>query len=186
MYAAETIQSRKLFKSGNYMRKYGVEKLLKSNSHRTVLLHVERSIFLFPFIYLCSSFLINIIRIYSGPLPSTICWWYKFFLNFGPLGLSFSFCTITSVRVSILEFLQVKWPTSIKFPPSWIWLTNHRAGIRIWLSDWSARIHGGIFQLIGHRRYFGIFWSLEYLIFLILVFCNGWEIQFIGMQWWIL
>ena len=82
------------------------KKLLKSNFHRTVLLHVERSIFVFGFVCLCSYFLINTIRIYSGPLPSTICWWNKFFINFGSIGLLFSFCASTSVRVSILESLQ--------------------------------------------------------------------------------
>ena len=87
------------------IQKY-IEKPINSNFHRTVLLHVERSLFLFAFICLCSFFLINIIRIHSGPLPSAVCWWYKFFLNFGPYGLFFSFCTITFVRVSIIEFLE--------------------------------------------------------------------------------
>ena len=74
--------------------------LLQSFSYRTVVTHLDRSIYCYVFFYLCTAYPLHIIKGYYGPFPPALCWWLKWILNFVPMGILFSFCLNITLRVS--------------------------------------------------------------------------------------
>ena len=68
---------------------------------RTVLLHSERILFIYAFVYACIPFFLDTIRIYFGNLPYFLCWWIKFFRNFSTIGMEFGFTFAFIFRVKL-------------------------------------------------------------------------------------
>ena len=67
---------------------------------RTVLLHSERTIYIYALSYIFLPLWWDTLRIYSGPLSEFTCWWYKFFKNFITTAVLLGFNFIILVRVS--------------------------------------------------------------------------------------
>ena len=76
-------------------------KLIFTNLYRTVLTHVEKSLYCYLFFSLCTAYPLFLTRRYAGPFPEVLCWWMKLLVNFVPNCLLFSFCVNIILRVSI-------------------------------------------------------------------------------------
>ena len=70
------------------------------NLIRTVLLHLERIVYIYGLSYIVLPLWLDTLRIYVGPLSALICWWYKFFKNFTTAAALLGFNFIILVRVS--------------------------------------------------------------------------------------
>ena len=70
------------------------------NLIRTVLLHLERIVYIYGLSYIVLPLWLDTLRIYVGPLSESICWWYKFFKNFTTAAALLGFNFIILVRVS--------------------------------------------------------------------------------------
>ena len=66
---------------------------------RTVLLHSERTIYIYALSYIFLPLWWDTLRIYVGPLSEITCWWYKFFKNFITTAVLLGFNFIILVRV---------------------------------------------------------------------------------------
>ena len=69
---------------------------------RTLLTHAEFIIVFYVLIYQCIPMLMDTIRIVSGPMNPTLCWWNIFFKNFCAFGIELGCCISIVVRVSLL------------------------------------------------------------------------------------
>ena len=79
--------------------------------YRTMLVHSERIIYVYGFCGLCSSLVLDTLRIYYGPFSKFICWWYKFSKNFASTGLQFGFSFTILIRVRKNSYPSTgKWP----------------------------------------------------------------------------
>ena len=76
-------------------------KLIFTHFYRTVLTHVEKSLYCYLFFHLCTAYPLFLTRRYAGPFPEVLCWWMKLIVNFVPNCLFFSFCVNIILRVSI-------------------------------------------------------------------------------------
>ena len=70
------------------------------NLIRTVLLHLERIVYIYGLSYIILPLWLDTLRIYVGPLSEFTCWWYKFFKNFTTAAALLGFNFIILVRVS--------------------------------------------------------------------------------------
>ena len=77
------------------------KKLHFTHFYRTVLTHVEKSLYCYLFFHLCTAYPLFLTRRYAGPFPEVLCWWMKLLVNFVPNCLFFSFCVNIILRVSI-------------------------------------------------------------------------------------
>ena len=73
---------------------------LQTKHFRTLLTHAEFIIFFYSWIYSFTSGLIDTIRIVSGALHPTLCWWNIFFKNMCAFGIELGCCISIIVRVS--------------------------------------------------------------------------------------
>ena len=89
--------------------------------YRTVLTHVERSLYYCLFFHLSTAYPLFLTRRYAGPFPEVLCWWMKLLVNFVPNCLFFSFCVNIILRVSIkAKFkLEIK-KSKLKICSTWI------------------------------------------------------------------
>ena len=71
---------------------------------RTMLLHAERIGYSYGLGFILIPFSLDVIRIYSGPMPVIICWWHKFFKNFFVLGQVTGVFMSYTLRVSKIQF----------------------------------------------------------------------------------
>ena len=78
-------------------------------SYRTVLVHSERIIYIYALVYVCFPFVLDTLRIYSGPFSESTCWWYKFFRNFISGGVQFGFNSTIMFRVNNLKNAVISW-----------------------------------------------------------------------------
>ena len=67
---------------------------------RTLLTHAEFIIFFYVLIYQCIPMLMDTIRIVSGPLQPTLCWWNIFFKNMCAYGIELGCSLSIVIRVS--------------------------------------------------------------------------------------
>ena len=61
---------------------------------------IDRMCLLYFAIYFYMAFVVDFIRIYSGPLPYEICWIYKFAKSWAAHGAMIVLMTMTTARVS--------------------------------------------------------------------------------------
>ena len=71
---------------------------IQDKRFRTVLTYGENMVYLYPCFYMCVPFTLDVIRIFSGPMPETICWLTIFFKNFGVFGGQFGFIVCIMLR----------------------------------------------------------------------------------------
>ena len=71
---------------------------IQDKRFRTVLTYGENIVGLYAFFFLCVPFTMDVVRIFSGPLPETACWLTIFFKNFGVFGGQFGFVTCIILR----------------------------------------------------------------------------------------
>ena len=71
---------------------------IQDKRYRTVLTYGENIVFLYAYFYLCVPFALYVIRIFSGPMPDTLCWLIIFFMNFGIFGCQFGLVICIIVR----------------------------------------------------------------------------------------
>ena len=81
-------------------------KLIFTHFYRTVLTHVEKSLYCYLLFHLCMASPLFNIRRYTGPFPEWLCWWMKLLVNFVPNCLFFSFCVNIILRVSIFQIKE--------------------------------------------------------------------------------
>ena len=100
------------------------------NLIRTVLLHLERIVYIYGLSYIVLPLWLDTLRIYVGPLPELICWLYKFFKNFttGAALLGFNFIILVRVSNTISQHgridLNKKSQLKIRAGPFTFILTN--------------------------------------------------------------
>ena len=80
--------------------------LIFTHFYRTVLTHVEKSLYCYLLFHLCMASPLFNIRRYTGPFPEWLCWWMKLLVNFVPNCLFFSFCVNIILRVSIFQIKE--------------------------------------------------------------------------------
>ena len=68
---------------------------------RTALLHSERIIYFYIFFFVCLPFPLDLVRIYSGPLPYYFCWCQRLFKNFASCGILMGMGLTITIRVKI-------------------------------------------------------------------------------------
>ena len=66
----------------------------------------ESIVYFYAFFFLCVPFTLDVMRIFSGPLPEMVCWLTIFFKNFGNFGGQFGFVVCILIRVRKKVFLQ--------------------------------------------------------------------------------
>ena len=71
---------------------------IEGKRFRTVLTYGENIVYLYACFFLCVPFFMDVIRIFSGPMPEIICWFLIFFKNFGVFGGQFGFVVCITLR----------------------------------------------------------------------------------------
>ena len=75
---------------------------IQDKGYRTVLTYGEVMAYFYAFVYLYISFPLDVIRIISGPMPRSICWFTIYAKNFAVFGGQFAFIVCIIIRVSLL------------------------------------------------------------------------------------
>ena len=71
---------------------------IQDKRFRTVLTYGENIFYLYACLYLSVPFTLGVIRIFSGPLPESMCWLMIFFKNFAVFGAQFGLVVCIVVR----------------------------------------------------------------------------------------
>ena len=80
---------------------------IQDKGYRTVLTYGEVMCYFYAFVYLAVSFPLDVIRIISGPLPDSVCWFTIFSKNFAVFGGQFGFIVCIIIRVSCFYLKQI-------------------------------------------------------------------------------
>ena len=73
---------------------------IQDKGFRTVLTYGENIVYLNGFIWFYVTFTIDTIRLFSGPLPPSFCWFKKLSQNFAAIGIQFGLLVCILIRVS--------------------------------------------------------------------------------------
>ena len=81
-----------------------INKLIQSNNivkyvFRTALLHSERIIYFYIYFFVCIPLPLDLVRIYSGPLPYYFCWCQRLFKIFASCGILMGMGLTITIRV---------------------------------------------------------------------------------------
>ena len=75
----------------------------KTKHIKTLLTHAECIIYHYTLLYLCFPLLMDTIRIVSGSIHPTLCWWNIFFKNMCAYGIELACILSFIIRVSITK-----------------------------------------------------------------------------------